>query len=95
MPTRTLIADLLSAVVRAEERLKARVIDGAVESVERFAGSLEPQTETPADHEAFARTRANIDRYWRNHFGQNQGGDTQYDSGHDKNQFDKSQCCKD
>jgi hypothetical protein len=82
MPTDSLIADLFAAVERAEGRLKAR----AVESVERSTEFPQPKTETAFDRDALARTRANIDRYWRNHFGENQ---------YDKSQYDKSRCDKD
>jgi hypothetical protein len=78
MPTDSLIADLFAAVERAEGRLKAR----AVESVECLTGFPQPKTETAFDRDALARTRANIDRYWRNHFGENQ---------YDKSQYDKDQ----
>jgi hypothetical protein len=72
MTTRSLIADLFAAVERAEERLKETTQKRSGPTEECLESSVcfpQPERENRPDIDSIAQTRANIDRYWRNHFG--------------------------
>jgi hypothetical protein len=69
MPTHSLIADLFAAVERAEERVREKSEAPTEECSERSACFPQPQGENSPKLDPIAQTRANIDRYWRNHFG--------------------------